>query len=78
MMKKYRNTKTGVVIATPCDISGENWEPVKTTRRQKADPAEEKQEAPEEAPEPEKAPEQEAAEEPDGVEIGPKAENNNG
>lgn len=27
-MAIYRNTKTGVVVDTPCKISGENWERV--------------------------------------------------
>lgn len=74
MMKKYRNTKTGVIIVTPCEVSGEFWEPVKG-RKQKAEPVEEKQEEPEAVPDPvEQTPEAEQTAEQDAVEIGPKTE----
>lgn len=53
MMKKYRNTKTGVEISTPCDISGDNWEPVKGRKAKAAQTEAEK--APESEAEPEEA-----------------------
>lgn len=32
---KYRNIKTGVIIDTPCSISGENWELVTENKSKK-------------------------------------------
>lgn len=29
----YKNTKTGALIDTPCELSGENWEMVKPKKK---------------------------------------------
>lgn len=29
----YKNTKTGALIDTPCELSGENWETVKPKKK---------------------------------------------
>ena len=31
-MMKYRNTKTGAVVETACNVTGKNWEPIKPAK----------------------------------------------
>lgn len=43
---KYQNTLTGVVIDVPCEIKGENWEPVKKAPSEAPKKAETEKSAP--------------------------------
>lgn len=35
---KYKNTKTGAVIDSPCSISGKNWEPLQEVQEAVPEP----------------------------------------